>query len=91
MMMFYIFVDGSYGFGLVFVVSELCQQVCNGFEEMNEVMDQFHWSSYPVKVQRMLPLVINYTQQPIEFKVFGSIACCRESCKKVIFNSFVFG
>lgn len=73
----------SYAFGAVIFVCELCQQVCNGFEEMNRAMDQFHWPSYPIDLRRVLPIVIMFTQQPIEFKVFGSITCCRESFKNV--------
>lgn len=82
-MVIYIFVTSSYAFGLVFIVCELCQQVCNGFEEMNKTMDQLYWLSYPVEIQRLLPMVIIFAQKPVIFIVFGSITCCRESFKKV--------
>lgn len=75
--------SASYAFGSIFFVCELCQQVCDGFEGMNETMDQFCWPLYPIKIRRLLPIVIIFTQQPIEFRVFGSIACCRDSFKEV--------
>lgn len=54
-----------------------------GFSEMNNTMVQLHWLSYPIEIQRLLPFVIMYTQQPIEFKIFGSFTSCRESFKNV--------
>lgn len=73
----------GYAFGTVFVMCELCQQVYDGFEKINKTMGQSHWLSYPTEVQRLLPIAIFFMQQPIEFNVFGSITCCRESFKNV--------
>lgn len=83
MMLVILLFNACYAFGLVFLVCELCQRVCDGFAEMNKTMNQFHWQSYPIEIQRLLPIVIIFTQQPIDFEVFGSITCCRESFKKV--------
>lgn len=82
-MLFILFLNASYVFGSIFFVCELCQQICDGFEEMYKTLEQFFWPSYPIEIRRLLPMVAIFTQQPIEFKVFGSIACCRESFKKV--------
>lgn len=36
-----------------------------------------------LKIQKILPIVIQFTQQPIEVKCFGSVACDRETFKYV--------
>lgn len=86
-MLVVLFVNVSYAFGLIFIVCELCQKITDGFNKMNETLNQFNWQSYPIEVQRLLPIFIIITQQPMDFKVFGSIACCRESFKNVSYNT----
>lgn len=75
--------DLSYAFGFVYIVCELCQQASDGYEEMNDTIDQFDWPSYPIEIQRILPLVMSSAQQSAEFKVFGSITCRRVTFKNV--------
>lgn len=83
MMLVALLIDVSYAFGFVFIVCELCQQFCDGFHKMDDVIGQFSWLSYPNEIQRLLPMLINSTQQPVDLKVFGSITCSRETFKKV--------
>lgn len=72
-----------YSFATMFTVCELCQQVNFAFEECNEIIEQLEWYSFPADIQRMLPSIINFVQQPIELKCFGSTACNRETFKYV--------
>lgn len=89
-MVVFVFMEVFYAFGMIFAICELSQQICDGFEDMNRAMDQFHWPLYPIEVQRILGIVIIFTQQPTDFKVFGSIACCRDSFKKVYSIKSIF-
>lgn len=82
-MLVIIFFNSCYALGLIFVVCELCQRVCDGFEEVNRTMDQLYWLSYPIEIRRMLTIILVFAQQPVQFQVFGSIACCRDSFKRV--------
>lgn len=72
-----------YSFGILFIACELCQRVDFAFSECNVMIDQFAWYSVPADVQRMLPLILNFMQQPIELKCFGSSSCDRETFKYV--------
>lgn len=81
-MLIMLVVEAFYAFGVIFVICELCQRVSDRFEESNDTMEKFDWISFPIEVQRMLPIVIISAQQSTQFKVFGSTVCCRESFQK---------
>lgn len=72
-----------YAFAVIFVGCELGQRINIAFAECADKVVLFDWYLFPVKFQRMLPLIINFTQQPIDIKCFGSLACDRDTLKKV--------
>lgn len=72
-----------YSFGVLFITCELGQRVNLAFNECNDMVEQFDWYSFPANVQRMLPLILHFMQQPIETKCFGSTTCDRETFKQV--------
>lgn len=72
-----------YAFGTLLIACEICQRVNLAFEECSDMVDQFEWYLFPTKIQRMMPLILNFTQQPIEITSFGSAACDRETFKSV--------
>lgn len=74
---------GSYGFGLVFTVCELGQRVSHSFTEINSIVDQLDWYLFPNEIQKIMPIIINNVQQPIEIECFGDVRCNRKSFKKV--------
>lgn len=65
------------------VPCELGQWFSKAFSEINDVVDQFNWYLFPIEVQRILPTVILYMQQPIEIEFFGKYSCNRQQCKRV--------
>lgn len=73
-------------YGTVFTVCELSENMGNLFDTINAKFDQLEWYLLPNEVNKMLPAIINMTQQPTEIRSFGSIACCRETFKKVHFQ-----
>lgn len=75
--------ENFYAFGLIFAVCELYQRETNAFEETSETIDQLDWYEFPAETQHMLPFIINFTQQPVEFTCFGSRAFNRELLKLV--------
>lgn len=73
-----------WAFGLVFVSCELAEKMSNEYEEIGELIEQFDYYSFPFDFVKMLPLIMLNGQQPVYFECFGSIACSRETFKKVI-------
>lgn len=67
------------------------QHVTIVYDECNDIIDQFKWYSFPVEIQRLLPLIIAGAQQPIEITAFGSTTCIRETFKRVCVNDTVPG
>lgn len=76
-------IEAMYAFGVVFISCELGQRSTNDFEECSEMIEQLDWYLFPAEIQRMLPIIINFAQQPIVFYCFGSAACSRDTFKKV--------
>ena len=83
-----------YAFGAVFVICEVEQLQSNHFEEFIDIIEQFKWYLFPMEIKRILPTIIINTQQPVSTECFGSIACNRDTFKRVsykattIFNLF---
>lgn len=73
-----LFAAAFYAFGFVFILCELCERISQGFNEINNIFNEYNYLTVPMEIRRLI-----CTQQPMEFKFFGSIACSRESFKKV--------
>lgn len=72
-----------YAFGALLMDCEISQRTSQAFDECSDVVAQFNWYLFPVKVRRMMPTVLRFTQQPIEIHLFGGAACNRETFKFV--------
>lgn len=73
----------TYAFGHLFIACELGQRVHQTFIEHNNMINQLDWYLIPVDIQRMLPMLINFTQQSVAFECFGSTTMVRETFKVV--------
>lgn len=78
-----LFFQTLYSFGSVFVVCELCERVTQGFNDINAIFSKHTYLSYPIEIQRLLPIMIIFTQQKVDFELFGSLTCSRESFEQV--------
>lgn len=72
-----------YAFGAFFIACELGQRVDQTFIECSDVINHLKWYLFPVDIQRVLPIVINFAQQPVIFECFGSTTIVRETFKGV--------
>lgn len=72
-----------YAFGIIFIMCELSERIVNAFGQINIVIDQFDWYLFPVKIKRILPVIMINQFQPISIEYFGSFSCSREAFKKV--------
>lgn len=76
-------VCGVWSVIMVFVACEIGVRVGELFEKLEGEVNQFDWYRFPLKIQQMLPTVLIVAQEPVIVKCFGSIACTRQSFKKV--------
>lgn len=76
-------------FILVFLTCEVIGRITTEFEEVNEIIDQFAWYLFPLKVQQMLPMIMIHAQESVEIDCFGSTPTDRETFKKVQIKQIV--
>lgn len=72
-----------YAFGTLFVACELGQRASNAFDEINDVIGQFDWYLFPDELKKILPIIMQFAQRPVDVEFFGSISCSREVFKRV--------
>lgn len=82
-MLILVIVQAFYAFGLLFTICELCHRVTQGFNEINDQLQEYNYLLFPVEIHRLIPIMVIFVQQPVDFKFFGSISCSRESFKQV--------
>lgn len=68
---------------LVFIPCELDDRLCSEFDDINDIIDELDWHLFPLKMKKLLPMIMMNSQQPVGFKCFGSYLCNRETYKKV--------
>lgn len=81
-----ILISLAYGFWALFMVffsCEIGQRFTNAYDEVDDAINQLDWYLLPMKVQRVLPVIMMKSQKEWSIECFGSIACNRETFKKV--------
>lgn len=73
-----------YGFGFVFIYCEAGNQIAGKFDEVDEAFYNLEWDIFPEKIQKMMPIILHVTQQPVQLKAYGNFECSRNTFKKVI-------
>lgn len=74
---------GMFALALVYNSCETGQRIANAFDGIDFTIDLYAWYLFPDDIQRMLPMIIANSQQPITLECFGSIACARQVFKSV--------
>lgn len=72
-----------YSIGLLFTGTEICERVNRAFDKCSTAVEQLDWYRFPTKIQRIFPLILLITQQPIEITCFGGTICNRDTFKRV--------
>lgn len=81
-----ILVSCIYGFwavGLVFVACEVGQRLTYAYVRFADEIEKLDWNLFPLKIQRMLPTIMNNSQVPLELMCFGSTTVSRDTFKRV--------
>ena len=68
---------------ILFATCELADRISTEFDDINDMVNKLDWYSFPVTIQKTLPLIIMNTQKSVGFVCFGSILCNRDTFKKV--------
>lgn len=70
-------------FGLVGFSCEIGQQFTSKYDSIGVTLDKLRWYKLPMKMQRLLPVIILTAQQQLAIECFGSVLCLRTSFKSV--------
>lgn len=73
----------TWAFVLVFSCCELGHKLSDAFDRIDDLLYRIDWYLFPMKIQKMLPIIMLNTQQSLVVKFFGSNSCSREQFKKV--------
>lgn len=68
---------------MVYLVSELGQQISNTYEDIEDIIGQFGWYLLPQKIMQIFPIILINSQEPATVQCIGSISCDRDVAKKV--------
>lgn len=72
-------------FVVIGIACEFSARLTNQFETICDALLQCNWYLYPIKLQKMLIMVIVNVQQPVQVAGFGNMKCSRDSFKQVQF------
>lgn len=81
-----IIIEVAYAFGVLLILCELCERNAQAFADCSATIQRFNWYLFPAKIQRRMPMILNFTQQPVEIKCFGNMPCNRDTFKHVSVN-----
>lgn len=74
-------VTGAFFF--LIVVCEFGARITYAHDEIYSVILQLSWYNFPVELQSILPFVISIAQKGVVVYGYGSVACSRETFKRV--------
>lgn len=77
------FIELFFSFFGLFGFCEFGERLREAFDEINMVLNQIKWYLLPRKTQKILSIMLMFTQRPVELDIFGSVSCNRITFKKV--------
>lgn len=72
-----------WSFCTMFVFCHFGEIMSTRFDEIDNAMSQNEWYLFPIRTQRVFPLVISVTQQPVVICGFGNLLLTHDSFKRV--------
>lgn len=70
-------------FALIFLLCELGQQIIDRSDETYDELLRCNWYTFPLTIQKILPLIMIGAQQSMTMKGFGNIIFTRETLTDV--------
>lgn len=72
-----------FAFVMVGLTCELAGRIAYRFDHMDDIIRQFKWYLFPLKIRKNLPTILINFQEAVYIECLGSIACDRATLKKV--------
>lgn len=66
-----------WSFAFVFISCEFGERLSTAFSNINDVLIQFEWHSFPIEIMQMLPTIICNAQIPVIVGGIGNLVCTR--------------
>lgn len=76
-------VQFCWAFSNLFAFCYFGERVTSAFDDLSKVIYQCEWESFPHEIQRILPVIMLNTQDPIFLRAFDRTPCTRETFKRV--------
>lgn len=73
-----------WSFVIEFHAWNLGEQVCTHFEAIHDTLLESEWYSLPIEIQKLLPVLMMTTQQPVSVSGFANTILAWETFRKVI-------
>lgn len=68
---------------LTFIPCELSGRITIAFLKVYDAVGRLKWYAFPIEIQKMLPIVLMSSEEPMALRCFGSILCGRDVFKQV--------
>lgn len=78
-----VFFYGSWIFGFVFILCEIGQRLTDAIYAIVYEFEQLKWYLLPIKIQRILPIILMNAQKPMTMGCFGIVVGDRNQFKQV--------
>lgn len=77
-------------FGIVLFACEMGERISDAFDEINDAISEFHWYLFPNKWKKVLAIIIQFSDQPVDIEFFGSISANRPTFNNVSGVTYLF-
>lgn len=72
-----------WSFAQIFLFCEFGERLTGRFNEIDQQVNQCDWYTFPLQIQKLLPIFLKGTQNPIVLYGIGELKCTRETFKDV--------
>lgn len=73
----------SWSFVLIYMACDFGEAITTQYTAIDYSICECDWYSFPLEIQKMLPMVMMSTQKAMIVQVFGKVACTRETFNRV--------
>lgn len=80
-----------WSFVQIFLFCELGENLTSQFDKLNGIIFECEWYTFPIGIQKSLPIIMMGIRLPVVISGYGNIRCTRETFHKVkhIFEHFL--
>lgn len=68
----------------IFLFCELGEMLTGQFNKLNDAIFERDWYTFPIEIQRKLPMITMGIRLPVVISGYGNIRCTRQVCQNVL-------